>query len=52
MKEEEKIEDISIAMEDLLYGASKKDARRVPVPEEFLKSITEELQRRGRTDLI
>ncbi len=52
MKEEEKIEDISIAMEDLLYGASKKDDRRVPIPEEFLKSITEELQRRGRTDLI
>jgi len=52
MKEEEKIEDISIAVEDLLYGASKKDARKVPIPEEFLKNITEELQRRGRTDLI
>lgn len=52
MKEEEKVEDISIAMEDLMYGASKEDARRVPIPAEFLKSITEELQRRGRTDLI
>jgi transcriptional regulator with XRE-family HTH domain len=52
MKEEDKIEDISMAMEDLMYGASKKDARKVPIPEEFLKNITEELQRRGRTDLI
>ncbi len=52
MKEEEKIEDILIAVEDLMYEASKKDARRVPIPEEFLKGVTEELQRRGRTDLI
>ncbi len=52
IKEEQKIEDISIAVEDLMYGASRKDARSVPIPEEFLKSITEELQRRGRTDLI
>jgi transcriptional regulator with XRE-family HTH domain len=52
MKEEEKIEDISIAMEDLIYGASKKDARRVPIPEEFLEGIREELKGRGRIDLI
>ena len=52
IKEEQKIEDISIAVEDLMYRASRKDARSIPIPEEFLKSITEELQRRGRTDLI
>jgi transcriptional regulator with XRE-family HTH domain len=52
MKEKERIEDISIAMEDLMYAASRKEAKKVPIPEEFLKSIREELERRGRTDLI
>ena len=52
LKEKERIEDISIAMDDLMYVASKKEAKKVPIPEEFLKGIREELKRRGRSDLI
>jgi len=52
MKEKERIEDISIAMEDLMYVVSKKETKKIPIPEDFLKDIMEELERRGRTDLI
>ena len=50
--EKERLEDISIAAEDLMYISSKKEQKEVSVPEEFLEGITKELENRGRTDLI
>jgi transcriptional regulator with XRE-family HTH domain len=50
--EKERLEDISIAAEDLMYISSKKEQKEVSVPEEFLEGVRAELERRGRTDLI
>ncbi len=50
--EEERLEDISIAAEDLIYISSKKEQKEVSIPEEFLEGVRAELERRGRTDLI
>jgi transcriptional regulator with XRE-family HTH domain len=50
--EKERLEDISIAAEDLMYIFSKKEQKEVSVPEEFLEDVRAELERRGRTDLI
>lgn len=50
--EKERLEDISIAAEDLIYISSKKDQKQATVPEEFLEDVRAELERRGRTDLI
>ena len=50
--EKERLEDISIATEDLMYISSKKEQKEVSVPEEFLQDVRSELEGRGRTDLI
>ncbi|HBR22839.1 MAG TPA: hypothetical protein DD713_09905 [Nitrospiraceae bacterium] len=50
--EKERLEDISIAAEDLMYISSKKEQKEISVPEEFVEGIRAELERRGRTDLI
>jgi transcriptional regulator with XRE-family HTH domain len=50
--EKERLEDISIAAEDLMYISSKKEQKEISVPEEFLEDVRAELERRGRTDLI
>lgn len=50
--EKEMLEDISMAMDDLLSVSSNKKQKEVSVPEEFLADIKAELQQRGRIDLI
>jgi len=50
--QKERLEDISIATEDLMYISSKKEQKEVSVPEEFLQDVRSELEGRGRTDLI
>lgn len=50
--DKEMLEDISMAMDDLLSVSYKKDQKEVSLPEEFLAGIKAELQHRGRMDLI
>lgn len=50
--ERERLEDISVAAEDLMYISSKKEQKEISVPREFLEGVRAELERRGRTDLI
>ena len=52
ISEKEMLEDISIAMDDLISIASKKEHREISLPKEFLEGIKSELERRGRTNLI
>ena len=52
MRKRERLEDLSAAIEDLVYASSKREPQKISLPDDFLSGIKKELERRGRTDLI
>lgn len=52
MRKRERLEDLSAAIEDLVYASSKREPQKISVPDDFLSGVKKELERRGRVDLI
>lgn len=52
MRKQERLEDLSAAIEDLVYASSKSEPQEFFVPDDFLSGVKKELERRSRVDLI